>query len=289
MKPDLVTRLDTRSLGDRLVVLSPHLDDAVLSLGGTIARASRAGTEVTVVTVFAGDPESTAEAGEWDTMCGFSTAGEAARERRREDARACEILGAVPEWLPFPDIDYVRGERKDQIWPALARSLTGADFVFVPGFPLEHPDHAWLMCLVLEHVPATMALGLGLYVEQPYADMRVLGRGYSLDTLGLTLRIALRRPGARRLQQPTLDGTVPESVASRLDWIAAPVGRSERSAKNEALRAYSSQLPQFSNRLLPRLRLYEWCWGGEGVGLVRSPAHRRDLVSSSDHDSDPTN
>ncbi len=287
MTPDLATRLDTRSLGDRLVVLSPHLDDAVLSLGGTIARASRAGTEVTVITVFAGDPESAVEAGEWDTLCGFATAGEAARERRREDAQACEILGAAPEWLSFPDVDYAREENYDAIWPAIARSLVGANFVFVPGFPLEHPDHARLTQLALERIPATLAFGF--YVEQPYADMRILERGYSLDTLGLALRIALRSPGARRLQQPTPDEIVPENIASRLDWIAAPVSRSERRAKNEAIRAYSSQLPHFSNRLLSRVHLYERCWGGEGIGLVRSPARGRDLVSSSTHDNRPPN
>lgn len=48
-----------------LVVLSPHLDDAVLSLGATIARLSRHGRSVRVVTAFANDPTSRAPAGPW--------------------------------------------------------------------------------------------------------------------------------------------------------------------------------------------------------------------------------
>ncbi len=87
--------------GRRLVILSPHLDDAALSLGATIAYASEVGLAVTVLTVLAGDPDSEEPAGTWDTICGFATAGEAARVRRAEDANACEILGAEPMWLPF--------------------------------------------------------------------------------------------------------------------------------------------------------------------------------------------
>jgi LmbE family N-acetylglucosaminyl deacetylase len=266
MKPKLARKLNL-VFGDRLVVLSPHLDDAVLSLGGTIARAVRAGSEVTVITVFAGDPESTAEACEWDKLCGFSGAGEAMRARRREDAQACEILGATPAWFPYWDVDYDEEVSDDAIWQSLATGLLGADFVLVPGFPLEHPDHARLTRLVLERIPATSTLGL--YVEQPYADMRILGRGYSRDTLGPALRIALRTRGARRLQQPATMETVSTGLDSQIDWVAASVSRRERRSKNNALRAYSSQLPQLSNRTLSRVQLYEWCWGGEGIGLVR--------------------
>ena len=44
---------DPRLLG-RLVVVSPHLDDAVLSLGATLAHAVESGATVEVLTVFAG-------------------------------------------------------------------------------------------------------------------------------------------------------------------------------------------------------------------------------------------
>jgi LmbE family N-acetylglucosaminyl deacetylase len=260
-----VTKLDVRLLEGRLVVLSPHLDDAALSLGATIARASRAGSNVTVVTVRAGNPESTVPAGEWDRACGFSTAGEAACERRREDERACEILGAAPEWLPFPDADYPESEKDDTIWSEVAGRLVGADLVFVPGFPLEHPNHAWLTQLVLERAQADMRLAF--YVEQPYMNLRVMERGYTLRTLGRTLRIALRTPAGRRLQRPDASELIPESVAGRIEWVASPANGRERRAKDEAIRAYASQLDALGRRLIPRIRLYEWGWGGEGIGL----------------------
>lgn len=258
-------KLDPRLLEGRLVVLSPHLDDAALSLGTTIAHASRTGSKVHVVTVRAGNPESGAAAGEWDRMCGFATAGEAARERRREDERACEILGAVPEWLPFVDADYPESEKDDTIWSEIAARLTSADLVFVPGFPLEHPNHAWLTQLVLERAPTDTKLAL--YVEQPYMNLRVMERGYTPRTLGRTLHIALRTPAGRRLQRPDASGLIPESVARRVEWVASPASRRERRAKDEAIRAYASQLDALGRRLIPRIRLYEWGWGGEGIGL----------------------
>src|SRR5919109_2160206 len=80
-------------LEGKVVVLSPHLDDAVLSIGAGIRRAtrlSRAG--VTTVTVMGCDPHSHAPAGFWDRQSGFRTEGEAARRRREEDRRACQLV-----------------------------------------------------------------------------------------------------------------------------------------------------------------------------------------------------
>ena len=66
-----------------VVVVSPHLDDAALSLGAAIARARRIGAaRVVVLTVFAGNPESDLPAGGWDSRAGFATEGEASRARR---------------------------------------------------------------------------------------------------------------------------------------------------------------------------------------------------------------
>src|SRR5690242_11145568 len=94
--------LGGRAALDRdVVVISPHLDDAVLSLGAALSWAARHGARVTVLTVLAGRPDSSTPAGEWDAGSGFGTEGEAATARREEDERACEVLGATPVWLPY--------------------------------------------------------------------------------------------------------------------------------------------------------------------------------------------
>ena len=90
----LVVAVGAMSLPRRTAVLSPHVDDAVISLGASIYRATRAGSYVRIVTVFSGDPDSVLEASGWDSLPGFSTEGQAVRMRRSEDAEACSVVGA---------------------------------------------------------------------------------------------------------------------------------------------------------------------------------------------------
>ena len=88
------------------VYLSPHLDDVVLSCGGTIARQVQEGKDVLVITVFSKVPEgelsplAKALHVEWHL-------GEAAvAERRRENIRALEVLGAEGEHWDLLDAIY---------------------------------------------------------------------------------------------------------------------------------------------------------------------------------------
>jgi len=152
-------------LEGEVVVVSPHADDAALSLGAAISHAVRGGSQVTILTVLAGDPGSTAPAGDWDRRAGFGTAGEAAAARREEDAAACARLGARPLWLPYSDEQYERGGSDDEVLEAVVDAV-GSALVLLPGFPLEHEDHRWLQELLEAAFPPTRR---GLYVEQPYA------------------------------------------------------------------------------------------------------------------------
>lgn len=255
-----------------LVVLSPHLDDAVLSLGATIARLSRHGRSVRVVTAFANDPTSRAPAGPWDASCGFHTEGEAARARREEDRRACATVGAEPSWLPFGDEEYGRHAPEAEVYDALADEVRGADAVLVPGFPLAQSDHAALTRLVWQEPPSDAALGL--YVEQPYAALRLMSRGGRLGAAALTpgrglanlARIAVRR--GRRLQEPPSASSDPFPPP---EWGRSPVAGRDLRAKWRAMGAYTSQLRGFGPLVRSRLAIYELGWGGEGVASPLGP------------------
>jgi LmbE family N-acetylglucosaminyl deacetylase len=217
----------------RVVVLSAHLDDAVFSLGATIAATTRSGTEVNVVTVLAGDPESTVPAGWWDRATGFRTLGEAARARRHEDRRACALVGATPSWLPFPDATYDSRPDDDEIWTAVQEAIAGAAAVLVPGFPLTHVDHDWLTMLVLAR--AESALQIGLYVEQPYA-WRAWQRTRAEPTTPTVLQALLDEPA--------------RWIRTRRAWV-------DRRVKLLASRAYASQLGMFGLLPLQRIALHE--------------------------------
>jgi len=220
------------SLGARPIVLSPHLDDAVFSLGASISRASRAGAFVTVLTVFAGDPDAEGPPSWWDRRGGFASEGEAARARRAEDERACSRLGAEPVWLPFRDAAYESRQQPSDIAAALTDAVArvGGDTLLVPGFPMRHPDHALLATIALaRRLPD---LRIGLYTEQPYAW---------------------------RLGRP------PEAPAP---WSRLRAQPTDLLAKQRAAREYRSQLPLLGRFVAARIALHERMLGGEAVAWL---------------------
>jgi LmbE family N-acetylglucosaminyl deacetylase len=216
-----------------VAVLSPHLDDAVFSLGAVISNASRLGTNVSVITVLSGDPESTSPPGDWDEAGGFPSAGEASRLRRQEDREACALLGATPVWLPFWDRQYDRGGTDEEIWAAILDAVGKCSALLVPGFPLENTDHRWLTNLVLSRqAPVEF---VGLYAEQPYAKRH--------------------RPQLQGLLGSQLGGE-PDRSRQELRWSSMPLESIDRQRKRQACRAYRSQLPLLTarsrGRSLPR-------------------------------------
>lgn len=202
----------------RIVVVSPHLDDGVLSLGASMASWSRAGTRVELLTVLACDPESTAAAGGWDRRGGFATEGESARARRDEDRRACALLGATPVWLPFGSVDYDRHGDEDGVRRAVAAAAAGASTLLLPGFPLSHPDHDWLVRTLATELDAPRT---ALYAEQPYT----------------------RRAGV----EPSLTDRPAETFGGRA-FAPVATGVRDRLAKWRAIRCYRSQLPLLAMR-----------------------------------------
>lgn len=92
----------------RLLVISPHLDDAALSVGATIAHRTLRGYDTEVVTVFSGpNPiRVSPAASQFHQECGLGN--DAMAVRRHEDAVAMSILGANQHYLPYLDAIYRR-------------------------------------------------------------------------------------------------------------------------------------------------------------------------------------
>ncbi|MFD3532437.1 PIG-L deacetylase family protein [Streptomyces sp. NPDC058664] len=96
MADDPLTRFVRTVVGSGapVLVLSPHLDDAVLSCGGLLGWAGRR-APVTVATLFteAAPPPYTLSARQYLKQIGADDAEELYAERRAEDRRALERLG----------------------------------------------------------------------------------------------------------------------------------------------------------------------------------------------------
>jgi LmbE family N-acetylglucosaminyl deacetylase len=141
------------------LALSPHLDDAAFSCGGTLALLARRGWQVVLCTVFTASV---------DNPTGFALACQADKGvgpeidymalRRDEDRAAAEALGlGAPLWLPFPEAPH-RGygsapelfaalrpddeiaEPVAEAIGALLRSLA-PDLLFAPQAIGGHVDH----------------------------------------------------------------------------------------------------------------------------------------------------
>jgi LmbE family N-acetylglucosaminyl deacetylase len=89
--------------GGPCLVLSPHLDDAVLSCASFLSGICPQ-RPVTVVTLFTeAGKRLTMSARMFARQCGFRDVEDLYRERRAEDSRAIGALGAVPVHLGLPD------------------------------------------------------------------------------------------------------------------------------------------------------------------------------------------
>ena len=173
-------------LAGPIVVVSPHSDDGVLSLGAAMARWARTGAHVELLTVLALEPASTTPTEGWDRRAGFATEGDAARARREEDRRACAVLGVTPHWLPYGSVDFDRHGDDEEIRDAVHGCVERADVVLVPGSPLTHPDHAWLSALLASTLPSEH---VALYAEQPYT-LRAGGAPFAAEQAGARDRLA---------------------------------------------------------------------------------------------------
>jgi LmbE family N-acetylglucosaminyl deacetylase len=128
---------------ERVVIVSPHLDDAVLGCGNFMAAHPGA----IVVTVFAGNPYAypTNPMRKWDVQSGFQPGDDVMEVRRHEDDAALDLLDAKPVHLEFVEHTYNAGDLPvapevlvEVLVPALER--LDPTLVLAP-FGLANPDH----------------------------------------------------------------------------------------------------------------------------------------------------
>jgi LmbE family N-acetylglucosaminyl deacetylase len=135
--------------GTRLLVISPHLDDAVLSCGALLA----AHRDALVVTIFAGTPRDPRICTEFDARSGFRDAAHAMAARRREDAHALAAVDAKPRWLAFCDVQYDEPASVVEISSAVGALLdANRERTLLYPLGLCHHDH------VLAHEATAAAL-----------------------------------------------------------------------------------------------------------------------------------
>lgn len=246
-----------------LVVLSPHLDDAVLSCGGRIAHAVGAGRRVVVATFFTRDepidPPSplAADLRRWWQL----PPGEVMARRRTEDLEACRRLGAEARHLDLAEAPYRLGSDNRALYPSL-ESLFAE---LAPGEAAGSGEVAAALDGVVAESGAECELlgplGVGHHVDHQLVRAALLARSepvalYEEFPYTEWKWFAARRALARLPEQQRFE-------SSTLPLDAALVDR-----RRAAIAAYASQVPALFRteaRLARQLRRAARRTGGERI------------------------
>lgn len=199
------------------MVLSPHLDDAALSLGATIAAFTRRGERTLVLTFCAGAPSPLEELGPIAEELTGGSANLWVRTRREEEVRALDILGADYDFDTALDAVF-RDRKRYSTWDSLFTSPDPSDSLYRHALgvvsivlsiadrarfyaPLgigRHVDHQIVCATALAAVPRERAF---FYEDFPYV-LESGAREARLRELGDEF---VRVPGARKVSQRKID------------------------------------------------------------------------------------
>lgn len=244
-----------------VVVVSPHLDDAVLSAWLVLAGSP----PVRVVSCFAGAPDPSVR-GAWDARTGSGSAPDSVAARRAEDARALGLTGSEPVHLDLLDEQYRGGcpAPYAELVRLLRDQCGRAAEVWLPAGLGGHTDHVATRDAALSAIAPGQRVRL--YADLPYAGQPAWPVDITRaprDLLVHGLLRLLRQPQRAQEWCASLD-----SAGVRIDTAhrhVVKLNRAQFRAKLRAVRAYESQLGALrcgSRHLLRKRRLfaYEVYW-----------------------------
>lgn len=240
---------------ERVVVVSPHLDDAVLSTWSFLRQP--AAVDVGVVVLFAGLPAA-GTTGAFDPIFGATDSRALVEQRRAEDREALAAAGRDPVHLDLLDVQY-RTEPlvADEVEAALAPHASGATTIVIPAGIGRHEDH-----VLARDAGAAIARRTGArlvrYADLPYAA-----------NMGWPAWVTGADPDPT-LVPDALWGALLDEVDTGAAGRVAQVARfdeAERTAKLDALRCYRSQFAALDGGAVGRLTnpavsAFEVCWLG---------------------------
>ena len=221
-------------------ILSPHLDDAVLSCWHLLAQPR----ELRVITVFTGVPTGATPRAWWDRLTGASDSGQRVRARLDEDRHALALAGRTSENLGFLDHQYRETEQPLQpLVAAIEPRLGPGALLYAPAALGDHTDHVLARAAALELRRGGVAVSL--YADLPHA----MRQGWPAWVTGNGIPCS---PGvAAALWERTLAGTgIPpgamEPSVHRLD----PDAHAQKLVAVQAYRTQLAGLVGFTGRAL---------------------------------------
>lgn len=131
-----------------VIVLSPHFDDGVLSLGGLMSKREH---ELLVMTFFTQRPTIVLHTN-WDRISGFSNSDEAIFARTKENENALLPFNTIIKNFDYPDFQYRKENQDKEIRNGIVKDIESIItvykdreiFIYGPGIfgeKITHPDH----------------------------------------------------------------------------------------------------------------------------------------------------
>lgn len=209
------------------VYLSPHFDDAALSVGGLIWELTRAGEIVEIWTVCAGEPPAgvplSAFAQSLHERWGGSV--RAVGMRRAEDRSSCRRIGARPRHLDLPDAIY-------RIRPD-GRALIEREEDLQTAAPEEHAIVQVVSAIrkrYLPHMNLVSPLAIGGHVDHRLTRM-------AAERLGVRLYYYAEYP------------YVTDSTERLTDYIHADWEEMRREISPQGLQAWQSAIAEHRSQI----------------------------------------
>jgi LmbE family N-acetylglucosaminyl deacetylase len=218
-----------------VAVVSPHLDDAVLSAWSVLRNAL-------VISCFAGHPSADVN-GSWDARSAFSSGRSAVDTRRAEDLAALRLSHSEPVHLDLLDEQYRRGEPAPigELTDVLRELLADVSEVWIPAGLGRHQDHVATRQAAIAATKATQRRFL--YADLPYAGQPA----WPADLTGaLRDRFVHAACGALGLAQPEQEWrSVLAEVVDPLPGEPKVLRLTPHQSRQkwEAVSRYRSQLP----------------------------------------------
>lgn len=252
------------------LVLSPHPDDAPLSLGGLIYQLSASGESVRILTTMSGDPRppivDTPLVRELHAR--WELGAKASAARRLEDEAAAQVLGARITFLETPDCIYRVGPDGAGLYPtvdAIFGDPNAADSVF------SHMPQVLIDALA-DTTDVYAPLAVGNHVDHQAAKQWAI----AVPFLRPGLRVWLYEDYPYAEQPAAVDAALAATPGS-LSLKSFQLSARDMRAKMDAVACYASQISTFWSSLTEmetRLTAYftrggtlpphERCWAYEG-------------------------
>jgi LmbE family N-acetylglucosaminyl deacetylase len=224
----------------RLLAISPHLDDVVLSVGGIVARAAESGAEVFVATVFTADTPHPAPSS--PIIEGLNKVWNLGPSpfafRRAEDVAAVSALGAKVVHGGLLDAIYRMDDERNCLYPTRTDVFSGPspkDSIF-PALNQLFAD--WIKDLQPDALLCPLAVGR-------HVDHIVTSESVRTVALGRNLNVFLYEdlPYSTGRFPPGFPDSV-EAALGRTKWtVTDPETVSvDVSAKIDAILKYDSQI-----------------------------------------------